>query len=336
METEEIIRGRGKNKQFWTTDETKALIEALQKLASDTSNTWKTDGGSFKNNYMLELHKIILDKIPSFSKKISPHLESKIRWLKNRYHVITKMCKESGCSWNDVEHKIDCDQQWYENWCKKHKEAKGLWNFQFPYLRDLDIVYGTSDRELDAIDEVPVYALEAPGDAEQNMKNIHDVESGDHGCSRAISSSSDSEPDVNEELNVHKTPTTTSTTNMSGTKSKRPVDIVITKPQKKQKEATPEQSIGSDFKDLVGKLETFMEGLTSHLGAMAAAINNDDKRAQMASERMYRLVNELIGLGLKGGDLYKVAKAMSKDPIDVDLFFSLPTHMKKDYVNGFR
>lgn len=33
MEGDEIIRGRGKNKQYWSDEEVKALIEILQELA---------------------------------------------------------------------------------------------------------------------------------------------------------------------------------------------------------------------------------------------------------------------------------------------------------------
>ena len=35
MENDEIVRGRGKNKCFWTGEEVKVLIESLQELACD-------------------------------------------------------------------------------------------------------------------------------------------------------------------------------------------------------------------------------------------------------------------------------------------------------------
>ena len=67
---------------------------------------------------MSELLKIILRKQPTFTKQVSPHIESKVKWLKNRFHAIVEMCKESGCSWNDAEKKISCEKQWYDDWCK--------------------------------------------------------------------------------------------------------------------------------------------------------------------------------------------------------------------------
>lgn len=115
MEGDEIIRGRGKNKQYWSDEEVKALIEILQELAADP--LWKTDGG-FRNNYMTEVHRKMLVKILAFAKQVSPHIESKIKWLKTKYHLINEICRQSGCQWNDVECKIACEKQWFEDWCK--------------------------------------------------------------------------------------------------------------------------------------------------------------------------------------------------------------------------
>nr|GEX81629.1 hypothetical protein [Tanacetum cinerariifolium] len=42
------------------------------------------------------------------------------------------MVKHIGCQWNEVEKKIICEREWYESYCRTHKEAKGLWDFNFP------------------------------------------------------------------------------------------------------------------------------------------------------------------------------------------------------------
>lgn len=125
MENDDVVRGRGRNKCFWNDTEVKLLIEALQELATDPF--WKTDTG-FKANYMVELQKRITASLPSFDKQVHPHLESKVKWLKSKYHAITEMCKESGCQWNDIEKKIQCERQWYEDWCKVTYTNK-LFNF---------------------------------------------------------------------------------------------------------------------------------------------------------------------------------------------------------------
>lgn len=108
-------RGRGKNKCFWTPEEIMALVEALKELAYD--HLWKTESG-FKQNYMFEVHNIIVSKIPDFKKQVDPHIESKVKWLKSKYHAISSMLGQSGCKWNATEKMISCERQWYDNWIK--------------------------------------------------------------------------------------------------------------------------------------------------------------------------------------------------------------------------
>nr|GFC96892.1 myb/SANT-like domain-containing protein [Tanacetum cinerariifolium] len=127
------LRGRGKNKCYWEETE---LIEVLQDMACDP--LWKTDGG-FKSNYMGELHRRILIRMPNFSKQVSPHIESKVNWLKIKFHIINNLLKPSGFEWNDVDKKIACEKEAYDNYCDNHKEAKGLWDVQFPYFNQLKL-----------------------------------------------------------------------------------------------------------------------------------------------------------------------------------------------------
>ncbi|KAL8459950.1 hypothetical protein ACS0TY_031741 [Phlomoides rotata] len=132
-------RGRGKNKQFWKDEEVEALVDTLQELVADPY--WKVDGG-FKNNYMVEVHKMMATKVPNFDKEVDPHINSKIKWLREKYNQISEMLMQSGCQWDDVEQKINCEKQWFDDWCLNHKNVVGLWNFRFPYLHKLDMVWG--------------------------------------------------------------------------------------------------------------------------------------------------------------------------------------------------
>ncbi|KAG6491643.1 hypothetical protein ZIOFF_046578 [Zingiber officinale] len=112
--TPSIARGRGKNKQYWTDEEVGALVDALIELASNP--LWKVDTG-FKNGYMVQIHKMVLGKIPSFNKAIIPRIESKIKYLKTKYNPLSEMCMQSECQWDDVKHKINCAKQWFDAWC---------------------------------------------------------------------------------------------------------------------------------------------------------------------------------------------------------------------------
>ena len=109
------VRSRGSQKCYWEESETQLLIEVLQEMACDPS--WKTDNG-FRSNYMAEVQRRILIKRPTFSKKVSPHIESKVKWLKTKFHVINDMLKYSGCQWNDVDKKIACERDWYLKYCE--------------------------------------------------------------------------------------------------------------------------------------------------------------------------------------------------------------------------
>lgn len=72
-------RGRGKNKQYWKEKEADALVDVLQELACDP--LWKVDGG-FKNNYMVEVHKRLHQKVPNCDKEVLPHIDFRIKYLK--------------------------------------------------------------------------------------------------------------------------------------------------------------------------------------------------------------------------------------------------------------
>ncbi|GKF28183.1 hypothetical protein Tco_0094525, partial [Tanacetum coccineum] len=69
--------------------------------------------------------------------------------------------------------KIVCEREVYDSYCKNHKEAKGLWDVQFPYFNQLELVYG-KDRATGA-------TVEGYGDAIHNMETEQNVEiGGDH------------------------------------------------------------------------------------------------------------------------------------------------------------
>ncbi|KAG6538000.1 hypothetical protein ZIOFF_003103 [Zingiber officinale] len=81
------------------------------------------DGG-FKNSYMVEIRKIVIQKLLPFTKYIS-YIESKIKTLKRKFHAINEMCRQSDCTWNDVEKKIAYEETWYLKWIKRRHFVLG-------------------------------------------------------------------------------------------------------------------------------------------------------------------------------------------------------------------
>ncbi|GJY58530.1 retrovirus-related pol polyprotein from transposon TNT 1-94 [Tanacetum coccineum] len=119
---------------------------------------------------------------------VSPHIESKVKWLKIKFHAINDMLKQSGCSWNDIDKKIACEKDWYVSYCKNHKDAQGLWDFEFPYFNQLEVVYER--------DRATGLVAEGYADAIHNLEEEQNVENGGENLSEFQFSLSDEENNV--------------------------------------------------------------------------------------------------------------------------------------------
>ncbi|GJZ45297.1 Myb/SANT-like domain-containing protein [Tanacetum coccineum] len=312
MATATCDRGRGKNKQYWNEDEVEALVDVLQELAGDP--LWKVDGG-FKNNYMVEVHKRIAQKITNFKLEVNPHIDSKIKYLRNKYNPISEMLMQSGCQWDDVENKINCEKQWYDDWCKTHKNANGLWNFKFPYLHKLDTVWGR-DRAT---------GLKAEDIAEAcEDNNNHD--------NTLLIFSSDTEDEVFVVPNTQNPPAVPST---SQSKKNKKLSPPTESSHKKKKSLTLEQTIdaklegfSSDFKSVCGEM-------ASKIGVAADALIVDANKSESVPEdKMQEVMNILINMGISHFDVGKVVEFCYNDPTKVKTLFLLPSYMRKSYVLG--
>ncbi|KAL3507240.1 hypothetical protein ACH5RR_032622 [Cinchona calisaya] len=293
-------RGRGKNKCFWADNEVKALIEALQEMACDP--LWKADGG-FKNGYMVELHKMVTHKIPDFTKQVDPHIDSKLKWLKSRYHAITEMVKQSGCEWDNVEKIIKCERQWYDSWAKRHKEARGLWNMKFPYLDELELVYGKDRANGEAVE-----------DYEDAVNNLEAEE-------KSVEAASYVNCETDDEISI-------STSRIQ----KRQTAHLSKKSKKLKTSAAPAPSpMEAQFEMVTNKFISSIDGIASHFASIATAMTNEDKREQLAYDRSNSLVAELLKLELCEGDTFRVAEILASAPAKLNVFSQLPISMRRKY-----
>lgn len=149
-------RGRGKNKRFWSRDEEWGLVHLLVELSTDPK--WKADG-NFKNGYLQKLEKMMNKKFPGCG-LTSTQIESKVKQFREKHNVITVMLGTSDFSWDDTNKKIQCERQSYNEFLKKNKNAKGLWGTSFPFLEDLDKVFGADRGNGGACEEDYVEAVE--------------------------------------------------------------------------------------------------------------------------------------------------------------------------------
>ncbi|XP_039129055.1 uncharacterized protein LOC120265240 [Dioscorea cayenensis subsp. rotundata] len=142
MDSESQQRGRGQNKRYWTAEEDKALIDALVELS--VNPIWRAENG-FRGGYLLQLEKMIKDKIPQTMLKAVPNIESRVKLLRTKTTAIVDILRVSGFDWNYERSTIMCEKSAYDEYVKAHKEAAGLYGKSFPFFNYLVAVF-TKDR----------------------------------------------------------------------------------------------------------------------------------------------------------------------------------------------
>nr|GEW86909.1 hypothetical protein [Tanacetum cinerariifolium] len=278
--------------------------------------SWKKDGG-FKSNYLGEVHRRILVKRPDFSKKVSPHIESKVKWLKTKFHIVNDMLKQSGCLWNDVEKKIACERQWYDNYSERHKEAKRLWDVPFPYFSQLELVYGR--------DRATGVVAEGFKDVIQYLEEEKISEIGGENLGESHFFLSDDEGDVQS------MPQTTSNfNNAAKTTNKQKVTFQGNKAVKKRKLQEVElEGIDRSFQMLV-------QGFNANFGTMenvvAHSMTDENMRQKATSEKLKDYLDKLVKLKISTGDVLHAGEIFVANKEKLDLFMNLPDELRVSYV----
>lgn len=136
------------------------MIDCLLELSCDQQ--WKGEGG-FRNGYLNHLELMLNNKFPGCGLKAIPHIESKFKWFKDKYAIVAEMVnKTSGFQWDEETSTIQCERQAYDDFCKTHPKAGGLWKTPFPYLSKLDDIFG--------VERANGLAAELPEDSIHNLE----------------------------------------------------------------------------------------------------------------------------------------------------------------------
>jgi len=156
-----IVRGRGRNKRKWTVEEDEELVKALCQVSADPR--YKVEGGGFKNCYSQGIQSILAQKLPGHGIKAIPHVDSRLKVMKQKYYSIKDMLASPGFSWDDTRKMIQCEKQRYDEYCRDHPRAKGLYGVPFVYFDSFDAIYSK--------DRYNREGLEGSEEAIANMEN---------------------------------------------------------------------------------------------------------------------------------------------------------------------
>lgn len=313
MATSSCDRGKGKNIHYWNDEEGEALVDVLIELACNPF--WKVDrgfksntvDGGFKSNYMFEVRNRLVQRLPNFDKDVFPHIDSQIKYLRDKYNSISEMLMQSGCQWNDVEHTINCRMQWYDEWCKTHNNAIGLWNLKFPYLRKLDLVWGINR---------PTRVK-----AEDISEACEDINKSKY-LSVPISSSDDEGEQRFDAQGPH----------TSKTRNKLSLRKEV---YKKKKCSTLQQSIDTRLDEFMSQIKSICGQMISHTAATTNVSAGPNKSDSLSDEKMQEVMNELLNIGLSTADVGKALEICYDQPTKVKVLFTLPAPMRRSYVLGF-
>ncbi|KAL3742682.1 hypothetical protein ACJRO7_018063 [Eucalyptus globulus] len=109
-----------RDRRIWTIDEENALLNGLEELVT---RGMKADNG-FKSGYMVMLEKWFEEKFTYSGIKGNPHIESKMKNLKNLYNQIYYLRNQSGFGWDHEKHCVDIHSK--DSWQKYCKTYPGV------------------------------------------------------------------------------------------------------------------------------------------------------------------------------------------------------------------
>ncbi|XP_057535251.1 uncharacterized protein LOC130813435 [Amaranthus tricolor] len=297
-----VQSGRGKNKRSWNKSEEECLINGLLEMSADPS--WKADG-SFKGGYKNKLEEKLNEKFPECGLKVIPHIESKIKWFKDKYNVLTEMFLTYGFSWDNEKNMIVCERQSYEEFCKQHRNAQRLWNVPFPFYDQLSIIFG-ADRATGVQSDTFVEAVD------NQEKETIELDKG--------GSDEDDEFDDYESVNQSKESTPSEPSSKKAKKEKAPNELGR---KRKKPEVVDLTSMNKHMSTIASAFSTTQ----LHEQAIMA-------REEVEENKKENLVSQLLRIeGLTRFEIMEASKRLASNPSELSLFYQCPDdEWKKEFI----
>ncbi|XP_074289415.1 uncharacterized protein LOC141614549 [Silene latifolia] len=187
----------------WTVEEDTLLVDLL--LALHVEGKWKAEGG-FKSGYLVHLEKLILEKMPDAGLKAT-NIESRLGYLRKRFNALLEIKqKGSGFGWDDSLKMVTGDRKIFDEWCKSHKDARGMYRKSFPLFDAMEEIYskdratgikGNTALDRDDQDVINETSEDAQQDVQQDIQQdvqIGEVSTQGSGTSKRSGDGSSEQP----------------------------------------------------------------------------------------------------------------------------------------------
>ncbi|KAK3147171.1 hypothetical protein QOZ80_3BG0278970 [Eleusine coracana subsp. coracana] len=279
------------------------MIKALHEVSLDPK--WRS-GDNFKNGYMLELEVRLAEKLPDARISVFPHVDSRLRHFKAKYSALEQMLSKSGFTWDENKKMLQCEKQQYEDHCKNHPDAKGLYGVQFPYYNVLAVIY--------AKDTTTGEGVEDMSDAINNME-------------QELAVRNENNEEEEEDRTSRETP-------------RRSFDSTSSSCKKRKKELKGKETVSNDplldmFSEMSGELKVVTKsvvGKMAHAMKHEAVIQEKAMSEDPKQKLRERAINEVRRLEFTCAEVIEVALVFVKMPEQMGMLFTLPESLRREYI----
>ncbi|PWA51283.1 hypothetical protein CTI12_AA465020 [Artemisia annua] len=139
-----VIRGAGKNKRPWTSEEDAKLIDALMEL--HVSGKYSGADNGFKPGYEKAVQALLDVSLPNSGLKADPHIKSRLKTLKKNFSIVHDMLSgtgaTSGFGWDPEKCVLSAPDDVWTAYLKDKKYAAPFRNKALPYYEKLCTIFG--------------------------------------------------------------------------------------------------------------------------------------------------------------------------------------------------
>ncbi|XP_062003816.1 uncharacterized protein LOC133721263 isoform X1 [Rosa rugosa] len=127
-----------RRRRTWTEEEEDALLGILEDLIAKGHRYEK---GTFKPGMSTLIEDALSKLCPASGLKASPHVESKIKKLKQECSIVCDMLNTDGFSWNNEMKCVEVDSETWKRYVQHHKEADKWRGKFFPLFERLIYIF---------------------------------------------------------------------------------------------------------------------------------------------------------------------------------------------------